>query len=85
MGRKVHIQNMSQPASPAHRIVAALGARRVAEISGVTTEAVRKWQRKLATAGGGGLIPARYQAQLLRACRSEGLNVCADDLIGDPY
>lgn len=76
---------MSEPASPAHRIVAALGARRVAEISGVTTEAVRKWQRKMATAGGGGLVPARYQAVLLRAAKAEGVDLSADDLIGDPY
>ena len=85
MGPKVHNARNYRPESPADRVVAAFGARRVAEIAGVTTEAVRKWQRRRATAGGGGLIPAQYQATLLNAALAEGIELTAQDLIGEPY
>jgi len=85
MGQIVHKSRQERPETPADRIIRALGARRVAEITQLTTDAVRKWQRRRATGGGGGLVPAQYQQLLLNEARAAGLEFAAEDLIGPEF
>lgn len=54
-----------------------LGAKRLAQVCGLTTDAVRKWDQR------GGLVPSEYQAAILRVAEAEGLDLCPRDLIAE--
>jgi hypothetical protein len=71
--------------APARLVVEVFGETRAAEIAGVRVDAVRKWRRKRASGGGGGLIPARYQHAYLTAAALFGVELTPADLIGQPY
>lgn len=70
--------------TPAARVVRVLGWPLTCELADLTPSAVMKWDRPLRTKGGGGLVPARYQARFLRAARERRLPLTADDLIAEP-
>ena len=84
MGQIVQSRNSEQPSSPSRVARATFGARRLAEICGRTTEAVRKWDRARSKGGTGGLVPAEFQARILAAAKAEGLELAAEDLIAEP-
>jgi len=70
--------------TPVQRVLHVFGAARASAMVQLTTEAVRKWDRRISTGGGGGLIPAKYQARYLTAAKAEGLALTAEDLIAEP-
>ncbi|WP_374578320.1 hypothetical protein [Phenylobacterium sp.] len=76
--------NIQPPLSPSRRVRNALGAKRLAALCDRSTEAVRKWDRGVSKGGTGGLIPAPFQARILREIEAEGLPLTARDLIADP-
>lgn len=67
--------------TPVARVIRLFGAAKASAIAGLTTDAVRKWDRPVSKGGGGGLIPARYQRLYLDAATAMGLTLTADDLI----
>ena len=71
------------PETPVERVIRVFGTKRAAIIADVTTEALRKWNRRRSAGGGGGLVPAAHQAKFLAAAREQGLDLTAADLIGD--
>jgi len=76
--------NSGASVSPSRRVREVLGAIRLASLCNRTTEAVRKWDRAKSKGGTGGLIPAEFQARILKVAREEALPLTADDLIADP-
>lgn len=70
--------------TPVEKVLHTFGAARAGALVGLTTEAVRKWNRSQSTGGGGGLIPSRYQDIYLQAARAEGLALTAADFIAAP-
>ena len=76
--------NIQPSLSPSRRVRNALGAKRLAALCDRSTEAVRKWDRGVSKGGTGGLIPAPFQARILREIEAEGLPLTARDLIADP-
>lgn len=70
---------------PAARVVLIFGEVRAAEIAGLGVDALRKWKRRKATGGKGGLVPDEHQAKFLEVAAAEGLPLLAHDLIGRPY
>lgn len=76
MGQNVQ-QSNEESLSPSRRARKVLGARRLAEICGLTTDAVRKWDQR------GGLVPAEYLERILRAAEAERLPLAARDLIAE--
>ena len=83
MGQLVHQNNIEPVPSPSRHARRVIGARRLAEICGLTTEAIRKWDRPLSKGGTGGLIPARYQSVILETADREGLPIRSRDLIAE--
>ncbi len=79
-----HRNNGGTDVAPSRKVRAAFGARRLAEICGLTTEAVRKWDRPTSKGGCGGLIPSQYHARLLAEAQGSGLELRAEDLIAEP-
>ncbi len=73
-----------RPESPSRYVRQVMGSIRLAELCGRTTEAIRKWDRVRSKGGGGGLIPAEFQARILKTAKAEGLPISAEDLIGEP-
>lgn len=71
--------------APAERVTRLFGEQKAAEIAGVSIDAVRKWRRRKATGGAGGLVPSQYQPLFLRAAERLGLALSAADLIAEPY
>ena len=69
--------------TPVERVIRVFGTKRAAIIADVTTEALRKWNRRRSAGGGGGLVPAAHQAKYLAAAQAAGLELSAADLIGD--
>ncbi|HEY3694095.1 hypothetical protein [Phenylobacterium sp.] len=61
-----------------------LGAVRLARICNRGTDAIRKWDRAKSKGGTGGLVPAEFQARILRVAEVEGLPLTARDLIAEP-
>lgn len=56
---------------------------RLASLCERTEGAIRKWDRARSKGGTGGLIPAEFQARILRVAKAEGLPLTAEDLIGE--
>lgn len=76
--------NASLPVMPSRRVRHLLGSKRLAEICDRTTDAVRKWDRPRSKGGLGGLIPAEFQARILRAAQEENLPLRPEDIIAEP-
>lgn len=76
--------NASRSDSPAARVIRLFGSADASAIAGLTTDALRKWERPISKGGGGGLIPARYQSLFLDAARERGLALTAADLVAAP-
>lgn len=71
--------------SPARLVVELFGEEGAAAIAGVKIDAVRRWRRKRASKGAGGIVPAQHQPKFLRAAEVLGKALSAADLIADPY
>jgi hypothetical protein len=84
MGQIVQPGNSAAALSPSRRARQVLGSRRLAEVCGRTTDAIRKWDRARSKGGTGGLIPAEFQARILRVATEEALPLTAEDLIAEP-
>lgn len=84
MGQIVSLGNEEARLPPSRKVCDVLGIVRVAGLCERTTEAVRKWHRSKTSGGTGGLIPAEFQARLLKASDENGLGLTADDLIAEP-
>lgn len=84
MGQIVLSDNAEAQLSPSRRVRNALGAKRLASLCDRSTEAVRKWDRAISKGGTGGLVPAVFQARILRVIEEEGLPITARDLIAEP-
>lgn len=84
MGQIVHLSNSEAALSPSRKARKALGARQLAELCGRTTDAIRKWDRDRSKGGTGGLVPAEFQARILRYAQAKGLDLVAEDLIAEP-
>jgi len=65
-------------------VIRLFGTARASAIAGLTTDAIRKWDRPISKGGGGGLIPARYQSLYLEAASEAGVALTASDLIKAP-
>ncbi|MFN4176448.1 hypothetical protein [Phenylobacterium sp.] len=76
--------NASPPVAPSRRVRQVLGSKRLAELCDRTTDAVRKWDRPRSKGGTGGLVPAEFQARILRLAEAENLPISATDLIAEP-
>lgn len=62
--------------TPLTKVLDLFGSQRaVAEVCGVTREAVAQWKLR-------GRIPAKHQRSILIAARVRGLSITADDLLG---
>lgn len=85
MRQKVLNHNSAGAEAPADKVVRIFGEQRAAEIAGVKIDAVRKWRRRKATGGAGGLVPSQYQDAFLRTAEAEGLALVAQDLIAEAY
>ncbi len=83
MGQIVHTSNGEAGLSPSRKARHVLGSRRLAELCGRTTDAIRKWDRARSKGGTGGLVPAEFQARILRVAAEEQLPLTAEDLIAD--
>lgn len=70
--------------TPVARVIRTFGAAKASAIAELTTDAIRKWDRPISKGGGGGLIPARYQALYLGAASEAGVSLSAADLIAEP-
>ncbi len=70
--------------TPVARVIRLFGTARASAIAGLTTDAIRKWDRPISKGGGGGLIPARYQSLYLEAASEAGVALTASDLIKAP-
>lgn len=84
MGQSVPDCNDEATPSPSRVVRKIIGARRLAEVCGRTTDAIRKWDRAKSKGGTGGLIPAEFQARILRIADEEELPLGPRDLIGEP-
>lgn len=84
MGQIVQPDNSEASLSPSRKARLVLGSRRLAELCGLTTDAIRKWDRVRSKGGTGGLIPSQFQARILATATAEGLPVSAEDLIAEP-
>jgi N-formylglutamate amidohydrolase len=62
---------------PAAKAIKLLQAKRIAAKCDLTTDAVYKWAK-----AGAGLIPARYQRQVLELAVEQGVELTAQDVIG---
>lgn len=76
--------NLEGGEPPAKKVIRLLGEQTCMDLCGLTSEALRKWKRSKTSGGGGGLVPAYYQARVLRAAVDQGLALSAEDLIADP-
>jgi hypothetical protein len=76
--------NAEAELSPSRKARHVLGSRRLAELCQRTTDAIRKWDRPRSKGGTGGLVPAEFQARVLRLARAEQLPLTAEDLIAEP-
>lgn len=72
------------PETPVDRVFRVFGAARASHIAGLTTEALRKWNRRVSTGGGGGLVPSRFQARYLAEAELHNLPLTAADFIAEP-
>ena len=70
--------------TPVARVIRLFGAAKASAIAGLTTDAIRKWDRDISKGGGGGLIPSRYQSLYLQAATEAGIDLRPDDLIRAP-
>lgn len=70
--------------TPVDKVIRVFGGAKATAIAGLTTDALRKWNRPLSKGGGGGLVPARYQSRFLDAAREAGLDLTAEDFIAEP-
>lgn len=84
MGQIIPGDNGDAALSPSRRVRTALGAKRLAALCDRSTEAVRKWDRAISKGGTGGLVPAVFQARILRVIETEDLGLTARDLIAEP-
>lgn len=74
---------MTYPDTPANRVIEAFsGPRALGRAIGLHHSWVVRWRRE-PPEGTGGLIPSRHHRKILRAARERGLDITADDLIGD--
>ena len=75
---------MSQyPDTPAQRVIEAFdGPRALARRIGLDHSWIVRW-RKEPPEGTGGLIPSKHHRKILTAAREDGIDLTADDLIGD--
>ena len=71
--------------TPVDRLLDLFGSARVGAIAGLTTDAIRKWNRRRSTGGKGGLVPSDLQARYLAAAAAEGKPLTAADLIAEPW
>lgn len=78
-------RNDLRPESPVRRVIRLFGAARAGAVVNLTTDAIRKWDRPIATGGGGGLIPARYQQIFLDEASAQGIELEPADLIAAPH
>jgi hypothetical protein len=83
MGQIVQHGNDAAALSPSRKARQVLGSRRLAELCERTTDAVRKWDRAKSKGGTGGLVPAEFQARILREARSLDLPLSPEDLIAE--
>lgn len=74
----------AEPETPVEKVLRVFGAAKASALVGLTTEAVRKWNRRTSSGGGGGLVPSRYQSIYLTEARARGLPLTADDFIAEP-
>ncbi len=70
--------------TPVEAVLRVFGAARASAICELTTDALRKWKRSIRAGGGGGLVPARYQARFLREARRTGRALEPEQLIAEP-
>lgn len=78
------LRNEIRAQTPVDKVLAAFGSARAGAIVGLTTEAVRKWNRPLSKGGGGGLVPSKFQHLYLQASGREGRGLTASDFIAEP-
>jgi hypothetical protein len=83
MGQIVQHDNGVGRLAPSRKARQVLGSRRLAELCERTTDAIRKWDRAKSKGGTGGLVPAEFQARILRVAREERLPLHAEDLIAE--
>lgn len=76
---------MAKRQTPVDKVIAAFGSiTEVAKVVGRHPSSVCRWRYDIGEAGGTGkLIPSNLQGTLLRAARKRGLDLTAEDLIGD--
>lgn len=83
MGQIVQSSNSEAPVSPAKLARKLLGSRVLAEICGLTENAVYKWDRPRSKGGTGGLIPAQFQARVLKEAERRSIDLIAERLIAE--
>lgn len=84
MGQIVQPDNSSATLCPSRKVRGVLGSIRLAQLCDRTTDAIRKWDRAKSKGGTGGLVPAEFQARILREAEADGLPLTARDLIAEP-
>jgi hypothetical protein len=73
------------PHTPAALVVHRFGGcRALAKLLQISPSAVSRWNKPRSEGGTDGLIPSRKQHAILQAARDKGLDLTADDLIGQP-
>lgn len=69
---------------PSRLVRQRLGTQRVANVCERTEGAIRKWDRRRSKGGLGGLVPAEFQARLLRLAEEVGADLEPHELIAEP-
>lgn len=75
---------MTMPMTPAQFVVKVFGSQTaVAKILDIEVSAVNNWlnPRMKKKGGGNGLVPSKHHEKLLKAARSEGLELTANHLV----
>lgn len=70
--------------TPVDKVLAVFGSAKAGALVGLTTEAVRKWNRRVSKGGQGGLVPSRFQHVYLAEAREQGLALAPEDFIAEP-
>jgi hypothetical protein len=67
--------------TPVDRVLTVFGTAKAGAIVNLTTDAIRRWKMGTNKGGGGGLVPAKYQAVFIRESAGQ---LSEADMVAEP-